>query len=466
MNRHYRPMLAQSVQSPFDSGGWIFEAKWDGIRAISYVDADLSIRSRNEKELKYNFPELEELKNLTQNTVLDGEIVLIVQGKTDFQTLLERSRTASVREAELMSRKLSATYIVFDILERDGEPVINLPLLERKKMLKEHVREGQHVVLSLYVETEGQAYYEAALEKGFEGIMAKKKNSPYQPGFRSGDWLKIKRLASCDCVIFGYTQGEGRRAETFGALILGLYEDDRSVFVGKVGTGFSQKTIGPLVRLLQSLEAGQKTLEVDVPEKVTWVRPELVCQVVYQSVTREGKLRMPRFRGLRTDKAPFECSVDQIRRDGLREYVLKRDFNVTLEPKGGVHEEGGTNFVVQEHHAGRLHYDLRLEKDGVLKSWAVPKGIPEEPGVKRLAVETEDHPLEYRNFEGTIPPGQYGAGTVKTWDKGSYEPKVWNENMIEFTLNGKRLHGKYVLTRLVRAGAGQWLLLKARDKSG
>ena len=110
----------------------------------------------------------------------------------------------------------------------------------------------------------------------------------------------------------------------------------------------------------------------------------------------------------------------------------------------------------------RLHYDLRLEKDGVLKSWAVPKGIP-EAGQKHLAVETEDHPYEYGSFEGEIPKGQYGAGTVKIWDKGHYETKFWEDDKIEVTLNGQRLHGRYVLVRLKKAGDKDWLLLKGKE---
>jgi len=172
---------------------------------------------------------------------------------------------------------------------------------------------------------------------------------------------------------------------------------------------------------------------------------------------------MPRFRGLRSDKPPSDCTLDQIVQDELAEYVSKRDFGSTPEPMGEGKKGEGRIFVVQEHHARRLHYDLRLESGGVLKSWAVPKGIPEKPDQKRLAVKTEDHPLEYANFEGTIPEGQYGAGTVKIWDKGSYEPKVWDENMIEFTLNGQKLKGRYALVRLKKAGENSWLMIKERE---
>jgi DNA ligase D-like protein (predicted 3'-phosphoesterase) len=445
MNRHYKPMLAQSAEAPFNSKEWIFEVKWDGIRAISYVNDDLSIRSRNDKELRYNFPELEELKDLASNAVLDGEIVVMKEGSTDFQTLIERSKVNSPRDIEYMSREFPATYVVFDILERIGKPLINL-------------------TISLFVEEEGETYYQEALKKGVEGIMAKKKDSAYTPGVRSNNWLKIKKLLSCDCVIFGYTAGEGNREETFGALILGLYEKDKPTYVGKVGTGFSQTSMKNMMELFRRLETQEKTLEgVDAPEKVTWLKPELVCEIVYQTVTKDDRLRMPRFRVLRSDKSPLECTLDQIRQNGLREYASKRDFTVTPEPNVATKASEGQVFVVQEHHARRLHYDLRLEKEGVLKSWAVPKGIPEKVGDKRLAVQTEDHPLEYANFEGTIPEGQYGAGTVKIWDKGTYDVKLWKDDMVEFTIKGDRLHGKYVLTKFKKAGDNDWLLLKARD---
>ena len=155
---------------------------------------------------------------------------------------------------------------------------------------------------------------------------------------------------------------------------------------------------------------------------MTWLEPKLVCEVMYQCVTREGRLRMPRFKSLRDDKPPKECSLDQIAEnkeacagadEKLSEYASKRDFEETPEPKGGEKKGGELIYVIQEHHARRLHYDLRLESGGVLKSWAVPKGIPQNSGERRLAVQTEDHPYDYASFEGTIPKGQYGAGTVK-----------------------------------------------------
>jgi DNA ligase D-like protein (predicted ligase)/DNA ligase D-like protein (predicted 3'-phosphoesterase) len=464
MRQHYRPMLAQHTEKPFNSEDWIFEVKWDGIRAISYVNGGLSIRSRNDRELRYNFPELEELKSLTENSVIDGEIVVIKGGKADFQALSERSKTSSIENVKYLRLTSPATYIVFDILEKDGNPLVQLPLIERKGLLKEYVREGSYVVLSAYVETEGEAYYKAALAKGMEGVMAKKKDSTYEPGARSTNWLKIKPILTCDCVVFGYTIGKGARESTFGALVLGLFGKAGPVYVGKVGTGFSQKNMESLLKTFEPLQVEDETLEgVDAQEEIVWLKPETVCQVAYQNVTKDGRLRMPRFLGIRGDKLPSECTLDQLMQDSLHPYVSRRDFAVTPEPSGTVSNEGGRTFVVQEHHARRLHYDLRLEKNGVLKSWAVPKGMPEQPGEKRLAVETEDHPLEYRSFEGTIPEGQYGAGTVKIFDSGTYETKVWSDNMVEFTLHGQRLRGRYVLARFKKAGEKQWLVLRVKE---
>jgi bifunctional non-homologous end joining protein LigD len=149
----------------------------------------------------------------------------------------------------------------------------------------------------------------------------------------------------------------------------------------------------------------------------------------------------------------------------LEEYRKKRDFRATAEPEGSEEksQESAKIFVVQEHHASHLHYDLRLEKDGVLVSWAVPKGVPLKPGVKHLAVRTEDHPLEYADFEGSIPEGEYGAGEVTIWDKGLYTPLEWNDNKIEVVMKGGRLSGVYVLVRFKRAGKDEWLLFRAKD---
>lgn len=144
----------------------------------------------------------------------------------------------------------------------------------------------------------------------------------------------------------------------------------------------------------------------------------------------------------------------------LEDYWKKRDFEKTKEPKGGDKKNAGNIYVIQKHKARRLHYDLRLEMDGVLKSWAVPKTPPAEKGVKRLAVQVEDHPIDYAGFEGTIPEGQYGAGTVKIWDKGQYILKERDKNKLVFEIMGKTLKGNYCLVRF--KGEKNWLFFKKK----
>jgi DNA ligase D-like protein (predicted ligase)/DNA ligase D-like protein (predicted 3'-phosphoesterase) len=459
-----RPMLAESAERPFSSGDWIFEVKWDGIRAISYVYEELSIRSRSGRELRQNFPELGELRDLTSNVTLDGEIILLKEGKVDFQAVMTRVQRAGPSDIGYLSRRYPATYVVFDILEKEGQSLADRPLVERKKILRDTVKEGRYVVLSAFVEAQGEAYYRAALERGLEGIVAKRKDSRYTFGARSRDWLKIKSVKTCECIVVGYTRGRGNRRSTFGALLLGLYGGKQLIYVGKVGTGFDSQSLEELRKILASLERAAPLRDVDVAEEVTWLKPTLVCEVAYQLLTEDTKLRMPRFRGLRPDKGPEECTIDQVKPTLLKEYAERRDFTTTPEPRGHSGMQDSGTFVVQEHLSRRRHFDLRLERDGVLKSWAIPLGLPEKPGVRRLAVQTEDHPIEYRSFEGVIPRGQYGAGTVNIWDRGLHTPLLWSNDKIEFLVAGKKLSGRYVLVRMKKAAEEKdWLLMKVGE---
>jgi DNA ligase D-like protein (predicted ligase)/DNA ligase D-like protein (predicted 3'-phosphoesterase) len=483
MRRHiYKPMLAKVAADAFTDKDWIFEIKWDGFRAIAYVEAPFSLRSRNGKELGSNFPELQELSRLSNNIVVDGEIIIMREGVPDFQSLLERGQAVSPVEIQRKSTMAPAVYIVFDILEKDGKSLVNLPLMERKQILKDSLHEGSNVLLCDFIEERGKAYFQLTLKKGLEGVVAKKKDSCYEEGLRTGSWLKIKKLKTCDCVIFGYTRGEQSRAVTFGALVLGLYDKQgKPVYVGKVGTGFSELTLRILSDKFEKIKIDVAPFMAERGDFVIWLQPKLVCEVAYQVVTRDMRLRMARFKRLREDKPISDCTLDQILEikemsksskeeksgsvvvEKLVEYSAKRRFKETPEPKGGEMQPEKLIFVIQEHDARRLHYDLRLEKEGILKSWAVPKGMP-GPGEKRLAVQTEDHPYEYGSFEGVIPKGQYGAGTVKIWDKGHYSVKVWEDDKIEFTLDGKRLKGRYVLVLLKRDEEKKsWLLLKVKE---
>ncbi len=229
-------------RTPFSNKDWIFEIKWDGFRAIAYIGTQLSLKSRNEKELKHSFPELKELTELASTLVVDGEIVVMTEGKPDFETLLERGQAVSDSEIQRQSNRAPATYIVFDVLEKDGKPLTNLTLMERKQTLKDSLKEGSHVLLSDYIEEKGEAYYKLVLERGLEGVVAKKKDSHYEEGLRTGSWLKIKKIKTCDCVVFGYTRGKQTREKNFRRFNLGaLRQDWQTSLRGQGGDRFYRR---------------------------------------------------------------------------------------------------------------------------------------------------------------------------------------------------------------------------------
>ena len=459
----YQPMLAEPADAPFSGAGWLFEVKWDGVRAIAQVEETLSILSRNDNDITHKFPELTELSRLSSNVVLDGEIIVMKGGRPDFQAVAKRVQASKLGDIEHETRDTPCTYVVFDILEKDGKSLTGKPLSERKGILRESLKDGEYVVVSSYVVGQGEAYYEAAAAKGLEGVVAKRLESPYRPGERSREWLKVKKVKTADCVVVGYTRGTGNRGDTFGALLLGLYEKDKLTFVGRVGTGFTDKLLRELIVAFRPYEVAEQQIKAtDVPTGSTWLRPGVVAEVGYQNLTDDNRLRAPRFIRLRTDKTPRNCTLSQVRPVTLEDYNAKRNFSKSPEPIGEGAKPKGNRYVVQEHHASHLHWDLRLERDGVLKSWAVPKGPPERPGDRRLAIAVEDHPLDYGGFEGTIPEGEYGAGTVKIWDKGTYEAGEWGEEKIEFNIHGERLSGPYELVRFRKAGDKNWLLFKKR----
>ena len=315
--RFYKPMLALATSKPFSGKDWIFEIKWDGFRAIAYINDYFTLKSRNAKEFKFAFPELEELKKLTKNVILDGEIVTMKNGKVDFHSLQERGHVISRREIDRLQNQSPAKYIIFDILEKDGKSLIDLPLIERKAILKESVKEGSHVIINDYIEEKGEQFYKAVLQQDLEGMVAKRKDSSYEQGLRTGSWLKVKNLKSCDCIIFGYSKGEGARESSFGALVVGLYDpEDKPVYVAHVGTGFTQQLLDSLMPEFQKIKTNVAPFNVRGIEEVTWLEPKLVCEVIYQVLTRDCKLRMPRLHTLRFDKNPAECTIDQLEGKG------------------------------------------------------------------------------------------------------------------------------------------------------
>ncbi len=312
--KNIEPMLATLVTDPVEEPGWLYEIKWDGYRAIAYMNKGVvDIRSRNNKSFNEKFyPVYEALKNWKINAVVDGEIVVVnEQGLPDFGDLqLWRSEA----DGQL-------AFYVFDILWLDGYNVMNFPVEERHQLLEAIIAPGNGIVkMSEQFDTPGKEFFSLAERLGLEGIFAKKSNSIYIPGVRSKEWLKIKTEKRQEFVIGGYTKNENT-SKLFSAILVGQYEKGEFHFVTPVGTGFNTATQKDILQKLKRYET--KTCPfVEEPEynkpsrfrpnppkaKVTWVKPKLIAEISYRELTKDGAVRHPSFKGLREDKKPGEVA--------------------------------------------------------------------------------------------------------------------------------------------------------------
>jgi bifunctional non-homologous end joining protein LigD len=212
----------------------------------------------------------------------------------------------------VLAKTTPVTYVAFDLLHIDGQDVINSPLVERKKQLKSIVKEGPYLLYGEHVEVKGTRFFKEATDRGFEGVIAKQSQSRYVPGLRTDYWIKIKQINTTDCVVVGFSEGEGARVPTFGSLILAAYDEDGKLqHVGNVGGGFSNDNLEQVKRKLDKLRVEAPTIQgpVDSPTPVTWIKPRLVVEVAYMTVTNDGRLRFPRFKRIRTDKDPLDCRL-------------------------------------------------------------------------------------------------------------------------------------------------------------
>ena len=281
-------MAATLTDERFDDPGWIFERKLDGIRCLAFGPR---LESRNGLSLNDRFPTIVEAVASLPAAVYDGEIVAFSGSRTSFQRLGERGK--------------DVFFYVFDVLEAEGRDLRDLPLLERKRILRELLRPTGPIRLTPYRRETGMALYEDACRRGWEGLIAKRADSPYV-GKRSRDWLKWKCDAEQELVIGGHTAPKGSRIE-LGALLVGYWEDGALRYAGKVGTGFGRATLRDLAVRLAPLRRDESPF-ADSPRlrSATWVEPQLVPQVGFTEWTRDGRLRHPRFVGLRVDKDPRE----------------------------------------------------------------------------------------------------------------------------------------------------------------
>lgn len=285
-------MLAQAGQ-PFTDPAWAFEVKWDGVRALAYGEpGHLRLVSRKGLSLLRQFPELADLSSqvLAERFVLDGELVAFDEHERPrFELLLPRIQSDRARVG-----LAPIAYYVFDVLELEGEDLRQLRWEERRARLEAVLRPGPHVRLSEAIMGEGEAFYEVVRAQGLEGVVAKRRDSPYTPG-RSADWQKIKVFQTQECLIVGFTQPSGGRRH-FGALVLACEEGGVLVHVGNVGSGFTEAALDDLAARLRPLATCPLATPVEGP--ITWVHPEFTCQVRYTEKTRQGLLRAPVYQGL------------------------------------------------------------------------------------------------------------------------------------------------------------------------
>jgi bifunctional non-homologous end joining protein LigD len=293
------PMLAYS-SDPFDSRRHVFEIKWDGTRTILFLNGrNIRLQNRRFVDMTNRYPELYDLHRdiRAREAVLDGELVVLSGDKPDFGKLQQREQISDPMKIRLLSGRMPATYIVFDILFLDGRECIGLPLLERKSILDRIVRESGSLVISRHIPETGKSFFREVVAKGFEGVMAKSDASPYLIGKRSRYWLKIKPKLSSVCHIIGYTRGEGYRGRSFGALLIATRDEERWVYRGKVGSGFDEEDLESLLSLLGPLKAEQPAFPVPGrPRDIQWVKPSLKCEVVFQEMTKSGHFRAPVFK--------------------------------------------------------------------------------------------------------------------------------------------------------------------------
>ena len=301
MLKTLEPMLAQSRRDAFDDDRYLFEIKWDGTRAVSYIHerGHWRIRSRRGTWMESRYPELSELAALPAGTVIDGEIVVLEDGKPSFTRLQQRDNLSDPLRIEILSRRLPATYVPFDLLYLAGEDLTTQPLLERRRQLSELLQQfsSRHILHAEYVIGKGIRYFQHIEQARWEGVMAKRIDSPYSAGERSPDWLKIK-VTQMDCFwVMGYVQRD--QAQAVSALVVGERADGGWRYFAKVGSGFNEDQRHALYEHLSRLPEHDYGLKID-SAPVRWIAPRLRARIRYLELTQDKRLRSP----------VFECFVD------------------------------------------------------------------------------------------------------------------------------------------------------------
>ena len=334
MPEHVVPMMAKLADLPAaKDAGWAYEIKWDGVRAIAYSEPGrLRLESRNLNDITAQYPEVRPLNRAlsSHSAVLDGELVAFdPDGRPSFERLQQRMHLSSESQIRRRAQDYPVVYVIFDLLYLDGASLMRLPYSERRARLEELGLDGAAWQTPSYSRGGGKGLLDASAKQGLEGIVAKRLDCPYEPGKRSGNWLKIKTKQRQELVIGGWLPGEGRRSGEIGALLMGYYEDGELRYAGKVGTGFGQKDLDMLARRLAPLARTTSPFSGKQPQRAArFAEPELIAEIEFGEWTKERMLRHPSYKGLRQDKDVDEVALE------TETLVVPMRGNAELEVEG------------------------------------------------------------------------------------------------------------------------------------
>jgi bifunctional non-homologous end joining protein LigD len=314
------PMLAAPGSPPAGRlAEWAVEMKWDGVRALAFISGGRHrLVSRTGKDITRTYPELAGPAEVLgqgeplRQVLLDGEIVAFTDGRPDFEALQPRMHVSSADAALRLSSSIPVTYLAFDVLQLEGVPLFSLPYFTRRETLKTIMGNGPGFLIPPdFPGPDLDAVRGASVATGLEGVVAKRLDSVYEPGARSGSWLKVKNLLQQEVVVAGWKPGQGNRAGLIGSLLVGVHSSSGALlYAGHVGTGFSDSVLRMLTRLLEPLRRPRSPFDGPVPAEyagpAVWVEPRLVIEVTFNRWTRAGRMRAPAYRGLRDDKDPAD----------------------------------------------------------------------------------------------------------------------------------------------------------------
>jgi bifunctional non-homologous end joining protein LigD len=421
-----RATLAELGDEPFSSANWVFEIKWDGVRAIAQIqNGRTTLWARSGRDVTSEYPEFKEMaaRFRLRDAIVDGEIVTLdADGRSNFHTL--QTRLGVTNPSRQLMQSVPLDYFAFDLMYADGYDLRKAALVERKDFLQRVLSGNERVHYSEHIPEKGEALFEAARAKGLEGIIAKLKNSTYI-GARTSSWVKLKIVSELDAVIVGYTEGRGSR-KFFGALALGLYDEDELKFIGSVGTGFDEGKQEAIFAQLGELRTESAPFS-KVPtfrEDVEWVEPKLVARVKYANWTNDSHLRAPVFLTLRNDRTPKECTFEDAKPESVD--ALKK--KAAAEPAARSKSAGGDQ--------SKKAKNRKNKKDGAAAGPAVEAESAEsvEPAAEKR-VQVEGRPA---------PPNRTPAAPVSISSKRENEVEKelrdGRGETLDVQSDGQRLH--------------------------